>query len=121
MFVLPRVSQAWPEFEENSCSCYAGGAYLYYIHPELGPWYWLDADETDHKTFYPPGVDGGPRCFFFCLDSAILAADSLCSQYSFPDQHVQLLFLWHFEDANNDSFGTAEGYFNTLFEMHMCQ
>ncbi len=126
-------------YSENTCYCNnpsgngqpTGQVYLYYIHPVYGPWIMIDQWDYgyfDQSLALPPGTYSFPQnyplaCRAFCSQGAALRArDNICAYYSqsYSNRHYQWAHEWHWEDANNDSGGTSQGYDNTGTSILMC-
>jgi len=111
--------------EENLCTCDVYDydyVYLYRYNEEINQyWFFIDQGEPYYtNVFYPSGFPGAAFCVSDCRYFARLHARFLCDSYSYPQQHYQYQFWWHFEDANNDSGGSQTGFVDTGAQLLMC-
>lgn len=108
-------------FQENWCYCFNEHAYLYYIHPTLGPWIFIDeVAPSQWDTYFEPGSPGADLCINMCASDVVEFALDLCDDYSYDQQHYQVLAYWHFEDADDDSWGTEGGILDSGSGIYMC-
>lgn len=104
---------------DNMCDCYATGAYLFYIN-SYGPWNYIDQANYDFSVYINPGGAGWYTCQLVCGNSGLYDAHNLCSSYSYPNQHYQIIYAWRFTDTDNDSGGSDNGFYDTGSQILAC-
>ena len=111
----PRVQAS----SDNMCDCYMTGTYLYYTN-SYGQWNYVDQLNYDFSVYINPGPSGWYTCIGVCYSSGQYDANNLCSTYSLPGEHYQILFAWRFTDDDDDSGGSDNGFIDTAPQILAC-